>query len=144
MRCFRLHSADGAHSGGAALSAFLIGFIADSDWMLCIALVLSVGYALYRAYLSAFMYAWVLAAMTSAIVYLTTLAEPATGLHAAGYRTAEIIVGVIAGTYSSIYVAAPFTEWIDRRFFADSSSTKTKKKRKFTARPAGNKSGARV
>lgn len=82
--------------GGAALSAFLIGFIADNDWMLCVALVLSVGYALYRAYLSAFMYAWVLAAMTSAIVYLTTLAEPATGLHAAGYRTAEIIVGVIA------------------------------------------------
>ena len=28
-----------------------------------------------------------------------------------------MIVGVIAGTYSSIYVAAPFTEWIDSRFF---------------------------
>ncbi len=28
-----------------------------------------------------------------------------------------MIVGVIAGTYSSIYVAAPLTEWIDARFF---------------------------
>ena len=28
-----------------------------------------------------------------------------------------MIVGVLAGTYSSIYVAAPFTEWIDSRFF---------------------------
>jgi preprotein translocase subunit SecF len=30
-----------------------------------------------------------------------------------------MIVGVLAGTYSSIYVAAPFTEWIDSRFFHD-------------------------
>lgn len=28
-----------------------------------------------------------------------------------------MIVGVVAGTYSSIYVAAPFTEWIDSKFF---------------------------
>lgn len=28
-----------------------------------------------------------------------------------------LIVGVLAGTYSSIYVAAPLTEWIDSRFF---------------------------
>lgn len=28
-----------------------------------------------------------------------------------------IVIGVIAGTYSSIYVAAPLTEWIDSRFF---------------------------
>ncbi|MBK8692126.1 MAG: protein translocase subunit SecF [Deltaproteobacteria bacterium] len=30
-----------------------------------------------------------------------------------------MIIGVLAGTYSSIYVAAPFTEWIDSRFFHD-------------------------
>lgn len=30
-----------------------------------------------------------------------------------------MIVGVLAGTYSSIYVAAPLTEWIDSRFFHD-------------------------
>jgi preprotein translocase subunit SecF len=28
-----------------------------------------------------------------------------------------MIAGVVAGTYSSIYVAAPLTEWIDSRFF---------------------------
>ena len=26
-----------------------------------------------------------------------------------------MVVGIVAGTYSSIYVAAPLTEWIDRR-----------------------------
>lgn len=31
-----------------------------------------------------------------------------------------LLVGIVAGTYSSIYVAAPLTEWIDRRFFNDS------------------------
>lgn len=28
-----------------------------------------------------------------------------------------LFVGFLVGTYSSIYVAAPFTEWMDRRFF---------------------------
>jgi preprotein translocase subunit SecF len=28
-----------------------------------------------------------------------------------------MIIGVLAGTYSSIYVAAPLTEWIDTRYF---------------------------
>jgi preprotein translocase subunit SecF len=28
-----------------------------------------------------------------------------------------LLVGIIVGTYSSIYVAAPITEWIDRKFF---------------------------
>jgi preprotein translocase subunit SecF len=31
--------------------------------------------------------------------------------------TFALLVGILVGTYSSIYVAAPFTEWIDRRFF---------------------------
>jgi preprotein translocase subunit SecF len=26
-----------------------------------------------------------------------------------------MVVGIVAGTYSSIYVAAPLTEWIDSR-----------------------------
>jgi preprotein translocase subunit SecF len=26
-----------------------------------------------------------------------------------------LVVGIVAGTYSSIYVAAPLTEWIDQR-----------------------------
>jgi preprotein translocase subunit SecF len=29
-----------------------------------------------------------------------------------------MLIGIAVGTYSSIYVAAPFTEWVDRRFFA--------------------------
>ena len=37
-----------------------------------------------------------------------------------------LFVGVIAGTYSSIFVAAPLTEWIDRKWFG---STATKIKR---------------
>lgn len=36
-----------------------------------------------------------------------------------------MLVGMAAGTYSSIYVAAPFTEWVDARFFRG----------KLTARP---------
>lgn len=28
-----------------------------------------------------------------------------------------LLIGIVVGTYSSIYVAAPITEWIDRRFF---------------------------
>jgi preprotein translocase subunit SecF len=35
-----------------------------------------------------------------------------------------LLVGIIVGTYSSIYVAAPLTEWIDRRFFGASASQK--------------------
>jgi preprotein translocase subunit SecF len=47
-----------------------------------------------------------------------------------------LVVGVLAGTYSSIYVAAPLTEWIDRRFFAGDGGRKAPKKRKLVARPA--------
>jgi preprotein translocase subunit SecF len=35
-----------------------------------------------------------------------------------------LLVGIIVGTYSSIYVAAPITEWIDRRFFGSSAEKK--------------------
>jgi preprotein translocase subunit SecF len=55
-----------------------------------------------------------------------------------------LVVGVIAGTYSSIYVAAPMTEWIDRRFFAGSGEPTLKKKRKFVAKPAESKAGGVV
>jgi preprotein translocase subunit SecF len=33
-----------------------------------------------------------------------------------------LLIGIVAGTYSSIYVAAPLTEWIDRRFFGGAAS----------------------
>jgi len=37
-----------------------------------------------------------------------------------------LLVGIGVGTYSSIYVAAPFTEWIDHKFFRG-SATKPRK-----------------
>lgn len=36
-----------------------------------------------------------------------------------------LLIGIVAGTYSSIYVAAPLTEWIDRRFFNSGATRKT-------------------
>lgn len=48
-----------------------------------------------------------------------------------------LVLGVVIGTYSSIYIAAPLTEWIDHRFFAGSGNPKgPSKKRKLVARPA--------
>jgi preprotein translocase subunit SecF len=37
-----------------------------------------------------------------------------------------LVVGIVVGTYSSIYVAAPLTEWIDRRFFGSSTNKRKK------------------
>lgn len=37
-----------------------------------------------------------------------------------------LIIGIILGTYSSIYVALPLTEWLDRRFFAKIAPTRSK------------------
>lgn len=37
-----------------------------------------------------------------------------------------LVVGIIVGTYSSIYIAAPLTEWIDRRFFGASTYKRKK------------------
>lgn len=45
-----------------------------------------------------------------------------------------MVVGIIAGTYSSIYVAAPFTEWIDRRLGKAGGAKATKKR--LRAKPA--------
>ena len=35
-----------------------------------------------------------------------------------------LLVGIAVGTYSSIYIAAPITEWIDHRFFHGSAAQK--------------------
>lgn len=37
-----------------------------------------------------------------------------------------LVVGIVVGTYSSIYIAAPLTEWIDRRFFGSEASKRKK------------------
>ena len=40
-----------------------------------------------------------------------------------------LVVGIAVGTYSSIYVAAPLTEWVDRRFFKGSVYKRKKVRR---------------
>jgi preprotein translocase subunit SecF len=45
-----------------------------------------------------------------------------------------MIVGIVAGTYSSIYVAAPLTEWIDHRLAKGTSASAVKKR--LRAKPA--------
>ncbi len=45
-----------------------------------------------------------------------------------------MVVGIVAGTYSSIYVAAPLTEWIDKRFMRRGSTAQMKKR--LRAKPA--------
>jgi preprotein translocase subunit SecF len=45
-----------------------------------------------------------------------------------------MVVGIVAGTYSSIYVAAPLTEWIDKRLARGGSSANVKKR--LRAKPA--------
>lgn len=45
-----------------------------------------------------------------------------------------MVVGILAGTYSSIYVAAPLTEWIDKRLGRGGSASAVKKR--LRAKPA--------
>jgi preprotein translocase subunit SecF len=45
-----------------------------------------------------------------------------------------LVIGIVAGTYSSIYVAAPLTEWIDSRM---AKKKKTAGKKKALSSPAG-------
>ncbi len=47
-----------------------------------------------------------------------------------------MLIGIAVGTYSSIYIAAPFTEWVDKRFFAAAHKPKTKVPRTRGARRA--------
>ena len=52
-----------------------------------------------------------------------------------------MVVGIVAGTYSSIYVAAPITEWIDERM-AKNTTAKRPARRKDVALPGGAPSKA--
>jgi preprotein translocase subunit SecF len=53
--------------------------------------------------------------LTSGAVMLSVLAFFIYGTGAIKDFNFALVVGIIAGTYSSIYVAAPLTEWIDTR-----------------------------
>jgi preprotein translocase subunit SecF len=55
--------------------------------------------------------------LTSTTVVLSVSAFAVIGTGVIRDFAWAMIVGVVAGTYSSIYVAAPLTEWIDSRFF---------------------------
>jgi preprotein translocase subunit SecF len=44
-----------------------------------------------------------------------------------------LLIGIVVGTYSSIYIAPPITEWIDRRFFAAKPTKKATERKKSEA-----------
>jgi len=50
-----------------------------------------------------------------------------------------MVVGIVAGTYSSIYVAAPLTEWIDERMMKNTKKRKRSRKIQVSQREAGAK-----
>lgn len=68
--------------------------------------------------------------LTSGSVVLSVLGMFFWGTGALKDFALALFVGVVAGTYSSIFVAAPMTEWIDRRFFGASATQKKKTTRK--------------
>lgn len=47
-----------------------------------------------------------------------------------------LLIGIVVGTYSSIYVAPPLTEWIDERFFGSSASQRKAAPRTSAAKKA--------
>jgi uncharacterized membrane protein YccC len=85
----------GTIAGGLG-GAFIIGLFAQDHVALLLALFAGVTFALYRSYLSRWMYAWLLGGITLGLVLMTTLADATAGLHAGAYRAAEIAVGVLA------------------------------------------------
>ncbi len=56
--------------------------------------------------------------ITNATVLLSLLAFLWFGTQVIKDFAFALLIGVAVGTYSSIYIAAPVTEWVDRRFFA--------------------------
>ena len=65
--------------------------------------------------------------LTSGATLLSVLAFFVWGTGVLKDFALALLVGIVAGTYSSIYVAAPLTEWIDRRFFGSAAGTPAKK-----------------
>ncbi len=78
--------------------------------------------------------------ITSGTVVLSLVAFLFWGTGALKDFAFALLVGVAVGTYSSIYVAAPITEWADRRFFGSSAE----KKKAITKTRAAKKAGAVV
>jgi preprotein translocase subunit SecF len=75
--------------------------------------------------------------ITSGVTALSLVAFLIWGTGALKDFAFALLVGIIVGTYSSIYIAAPFTEWIDRRFFGASADQKKAITRTRAAKKAG-------
>jgi len=76
--------------------------------------------------------------LTSGATMLSVLAFFVWGTGVIRDFALAMVIGIVAGTYSSIYVAAPLTEWIDRRLSARAGT-----KKKVTRRTAGAKPKAK-
>ncbi len=77
--------------------------------------------------------------LTSATTVISLLAFFFRGTGTLKDFSLTLVVGIIFGTYSSIYVALPLTEWLDKLFFAKVGRKKNKGKK--TAR-SGKKASA--
>jgi preprotein translocase subunit SecF len=60
--------------------------------------------------------------ITSGVTALSMLAFLVWGTGVLRDFAFALLVGIGVGTYSSIYIAAPITEWIDKRFFGSSAA----------------------
>lgn len=65
--------------------------------------------------------------ITSGVTSLSMLAFLVWGTGVIKDFAFALLVGIVVGTYSSIYVAAPITEWIDRKFFGGQTAAPRKK-----------------
>jgi len=75
--------------------------------------------------------------ITSGVTSLALVAFLVWGTGALKDFAFALLVGIVVGTYSSIYVAAPITEWADRRFFGGSADQKKALTRTRAAKKAG-------
>ena len=75
--------------------------------------------------------------ITSGVTALSMLAFLVWGTGALKDFAFALLVGIAVGTYSSIYVAAPLTEWIDVRFFGGGVTRRKEISRKRTAKRKG-------
>ncbi len=76
--------------------------------------------------------------ITSGVTGLSILAFFIWGTTAIQDIAFALVIGMISGTYSTIYIAAPLTEWMDTRFFAPArAAMKNRARQKTAARAAG-------
>lgn len=72
--------------------------------------------------------------LTSTVTATTMIAFLFLGTQVIKDFALAMLIGIAVGTYSSIYVAAPVTEWIDRKFFRRAAATSTARRGQATAK----------